>query len=76
MEKSSDTRDNLFFIKLLEKQSTVSRSYGQERTLTYKSTTLSPVMLHRRKESGDDHASTGVPPQSVATKPMGLLYWS
>ena len=44
--------------------------------MTYASTTLRPVMLQRRRESGEDHDSTGVPPQSVAIKPIGLLNWS
>jgi len=31
-------------------------------------------MLHLARASGEDHASTGVPPQSVSTRPMGYPY--
>jgi len=33
-------------------------------------------MLHLARASGEDHASTGVPPQSVSTRPIGYSRYS
>ena len=34
------------------------------------------LMLHLARASGEDHASTGVPPQSVSTRPIGYPRYS
>jgi len=34
------------------------------------------LMLHLARASGEDHASTGVPPQSVSTRPIGYSRYS
>ena len=43
---------------------------------TYSCSCCSVLLEHMASASGDDHASTIVPPQFEEIRPNGILYWS